>query len=79
MQRAPRLSYTMQAARTRPDDLWKHCRDPIKAPLLQRLQHNPELFDKAVSIFGYILKVYFEAPSLSTSTPNEIHFFSVHG
>lgn len=38
-------------------DLWRHTREPIKAPLLQRLQKQTESFEQAVSIFTYILRV----------------------
>lgn len=56
--RAPRRTSTMMSVRrANQEDLWRHTREPIKAPLLQRLQREKEPFDWAVAIFTYILKV----------------------
>lgn len=52
-----RSSAIMSVRRTNNDDLWRHTREPIKAPLLQRLQHEKEPFEQAVAVFTYILKV----------------------
>lgn len=52
-----RSSAIMSVRRTHSDDLWRHTREPIKAPLLQRLQYEKEPFEEAVSVFTYILKV----------------------
>lgn len=40
------------------EELWKHTRDPIKAPLLKRLQIDRLKCDTAVTLFSLILKVF---------------------
>lgn len=54
---APRMSYSISSARTQSDDLWRHSRNPIKQPLLNKLQQDRELFDQAVVMYTEILKV----------------------
>lgn len=54
---ARRASAIMSVRRAQMDDIWRHTRDPIKAPLLQRLQRDPDAFESAVSAFTYIMKV----------------------
>lgn len=49
--------------RANPDDLWRHSRDPLKAPLLLKLQNNGELCNLAVNIFTLILKFMGDLPS----------------
>lgn len=39
------------------DDLWRHTRDPLKRPLLQRLQTERDAFGTAVTMFATILRV----------------------
>lgn len=39
------------------EELWSHTRQPMKAPLLAKLQKDNELFDLAVVTFTIILKV----------------------
>lgn len=38
-------------------ELWRHGRDPIKRPLLQRLQSERAAFEAAVTMFATILRV----------------------
>lgn len=47
----------MTARKTTQEELWRHTREPIKAPLLQKLQRQKEPFEQAVIIFNIILKV----------------------
>lgn len=49
--------------RTNPDDLWRHSRDPLKAPLLLKLQNTGESSNLAVNIFILILKFMGDLPS----------------
>jgi len=44
------------------EELWRHTREPIKAPLLQKLQKQKELSDQAITIFTYILKYMGDLP-----------------
>ncbi|XP_052868505.1 myosin-VIIa-like [Anopheles cruzii] len=44
------------------EDLWKHTRDPMKAPLLKRLQNDRAKCDTAVSLFTLILKYMGDLP-----------------
>lgn len=53
-----RASAMMSVRRAQMDDIWRHTRDPIKAPLLQRLQREPDSFEKAVTMFTFIMKVF---------------------
>lgn len=43
------------------DELWRHGRDPIKRPLLQRLQTERGAFEAAVTMFATILRVSYSA------------------
>lgn len=47
----------MAARKTTQEELWRHTREPIKAPLLQKVQRLQEPFEQAVTIFNLILKV----------------------
>lgn len=47
----------MQVRKTTQEEMWRHTREPIKAPLLQKLQRLKEPFEQAVTIFTLILKV----------------------
>lgn len=38
------------------EELWRHTRDPMRFPLLLKLQKEKVLFQKAVTCFAYILK-----------------------
>lgn len=53
-----RTSTIMSVRRSQMDDIWRHTRDPIKAPLLQRLQREPISFESAVTMFTYVMKVF---------------------
>lgn len=48
--------------RANPDDLWRHSRDPLKAPLLLKLQNAGDLSNVAVNIFIQILKFMGDLP-----------------
>lgn len=39
------------------EELWRHTREPMKAPLLQKLQHDKVQSEIAVTVFTLILKV----------------------
>lgn len=54
---ARRRSTIMSVRRSQQDDIWRHTRDPIKAPLLRKLQTDSDAFETAVSMFTLILKV----------------------
>ncbi|XP_050076412.1 myosin-VIIa-like isoform X2 [Anopheles maculipalpis] len=44
------------------EELWKHTRDPMKAPLLERLKNDRAKCDTAVMIFTFILKYMGDLP-----------------
>ncbi|XP_040163655.1 myosin-VIIa-like isoform X1 [Anopheles arabiensis] len=48
--------------RTTVEELWKHTRDPMKAPLIERLQNDRAKCDTAVMIFTLILKYMGDLP-----------------
>ena len=48
--------------RANPDDLWRHSRDPLKAPLHLRLQNQGDLSNQAVEIFTLIQKYMGDLP-----------------
>ncbi|XP_057328761.1 myosin-VIIa-like [Microplitis mediator] len=51
------------ARRTVPENLWKHTRTPLKAPLLNKVCENKELFQLALEIFTSILRYMGDLPS----------------
>ncbi|XP_051155446.1 myosin-VIIa-like [Leptopilina boulardi] len=55
-------SITM-AKRTASETLWKHTREPLKAPLLTKLVEQNDLAQHAVNIFSNILKYMGDLPS----------------
>ncbi|XP_015589004.1 myosin-VIIa [Cephus cinctus] len=64
------------AKRNVPEELWRHTRDPIKAPLLAKLGENNELSHQAVTAFMNILKYMGDLPShrqrIGTEYTNQI-------
>lgn len=48
--------------RTGAEELWRHTREPMRAPLLLKLQKEKELFDKAITCFAYILRYMGDLP-----------------
>ncbi|XP_058123713.1 myosin-VIIa-like isoform X2 [Anopheles ziemanni] len=44
------------------EELWRHTRDPMKAPLLQRIQKDRVKCDTAVMIFTFIMKYMGDLP-----------------
>ncbi|KAL5279589.1 hypothetical protein ACFFRR_003901 [Megaselia abdita] len=69
---APRMSYSISAAKTQTDDLWRHSRDPIKQPLLNKLQQDRELFDQAVVMYTQILKYMGDIPARGIVNTDDI-------
>lgn len=51
----------MHTIKSKAEDLWRHSRDLLKAPLLKKLQQDQELFEKAVIMFNHIMKVSHSA------------------
>ncbi|KAG8034767.1 hypothetical protein G9C98_007843 [Cotesia typhae] len=49
--------------KTLPENLWKHTRAPIKAPLLKKVCENKELFPLTLEIFTNILRYMGDLPS----------------
>ena len=60
------------AKRNRPDDLWRHNREPLKQPLLKKLLNKDELAGEACLGFHAILKYMGDLPSRRTRTGNEL-------
>lgn len=50
----------MNTLRRQHGNLWSYTREPIKAPLLMKLQEQSDKFDKAVEIFVWIMRVLLE-------------------
>ena len=66
-------SLTLASARRgRGDELWRHSREPIKLPLLEKLMNKDELREESCSIFHAILKYMGDLPSRRTRTGNEL-------
>lgn len=53
------------------DELWRHSRDPIKQPLLRKLQAKEELAEEACFAFSAILKYMGDLPSKRPRLGNE--------
>ncbi|XP_055389301.1 myosin-VIIa isoform X2 [Condylostylus longicornis] len=64
-------------AKRNPDEIWRYSRDPIKAPLLRKLQSKEELAEEACFAFAAILKYMGDLPSKRPRMGNEItdHIF----
>ena len=60
------------ATRSNRDDLWRHSRDPLKLPLLKKLQNKEELSQEACAAFTAILKYMGDLPSKRTRSGNEL-------
>lgn len=54
-----------------PDDLWRHSRDPLKAPLLLKLQNCGDLSNLAVNIFTMILQFMGDLPRDKTDVDTD--------
>ncbi|XP_008207626.1 myosin-VIIa [Nasonia vitripennis] len=54
------------------EELWKHTREPIKAPLLAKLSNKDKQFQQAIKIFTNILRYTGDLPSNRQSTATEI-------
>ncbi|XP_059221486.1 myosin-VIIa [Stomoxys calcitrans] len=55
-------SVGLHSIRSDADELWRHSRNLLKAPLLKQLQQDYELFELAVSMFQNILKYMGDIP-----------------
>lgn len=62
---------TLSSGRRSVDDLWRHSRDPIKQPLLKKLQMKEELAEEACFAFSAILKYMGDLPSKRPRLGNE--------
>ncbi|KAJ4431375.1 hypothetical protein ANN_19972 [Periplaneta americana] len=51
------------AKRSAPEELWKHSREPLKQPLLEKLLENEELAMEACSAFTAVLKYMGDLPT----------------
>lgn len=64
------------ARRTAPEVLWKHTREPMKAPLLSKLGDKANVAQEAIGIFTNILKYMGDLPShrqrIGTEYTNQI-------
>ncbi|XP_037882084.1 myosin-VIIa-like [Glossina fuscipes] len=56
------------------EDLWRHSRNLLKAPLLKNLQEDPDLFDLAVAMFNSILKYMGDIPTGKQSSSIDLIF-----
>ncbi|KAI5704932.1 hypothetical protein M8J75_010185 [Diaphorina citri] len=54
---------TLNPARRSGDDLWRHTREPMKMPLLRKLQAKEELAEEACFAFTAILKYMGDLPA----------------
>ncbi|XP_055346543.1 myosin-VIIa-like [Paramacrobiotus metropolitanus] len=54
------------------EELWKHTREPIKLPLLKKIQVKDELSQEACSAFQAIMKYMGDLPSKKSRVSNEL-------
>lgn len=57
------------------EDLWRHSREPMKAPLLKKLQRETERFQAAIVMFNTILKYMGELPRSHNNALNTDSIF----
>ncbi|XP_075149189.1 unconventional myosin-VIIa ck [Haematobia irritans] len=71
------VSKTLTLSSKRSEEIWRYSRDPIKAPLLRKLQAKEELAEEACFAFAAILKYMGDLPSKRPRMGNEItdHIF----
>jgi len=60
------------ARRPAQDELWRHSRDPLKMPLLQKLISSKELSAEAVNMFQACLKYMGDIPYRTNRSVNEL-------
>ena len=68
--------HTINTLRKQKGNLWSYSREPIKAPLLMKLQTDNELFDRAVQIFVFIMKYMGDLPQIKAQQLNTDEIFS---
>lgn len=59
------------AKRSTQEELWKHSREPLKKPLLQKLMENEELAAEACTAFTAVLKYMGDLPTRRTHASTE--------
>ncbi|XP_046806985.1 myosin-VIIa isoform X1 [Lucilia cuprina] len=64
----------LHSVRSDGDELWRHSRNLLKAPLLKQLQYEQELFELSVIMFQNILKYMGDIPSGKQPTNTDIIF-----
>ncbi|XP_046961543.1 myosin-VIIa isoform X1 [Vanessa cardui] len=62
---------TLSTAKRGAEELWRHAREPIKQPLLKKLQAKEELAEEACFAFTAILKYMGDLPSKRPRIGNE--------
>ncbi|XP_026746003.1 LOW QUALITY PROTEIN: myosin-VIIa-like [Trichoplusia ni] len=62
---------TLSTAKRESEELWRHSREPIKQPLLKKLQAKEELAEEACFAFTAILKYMGDLPSKRPRIGNE--------
>uniref|UniRef100_A0A1A9W1S0 Myosin motor domain-containing protein n=1 Tax=Glossina brevipalpis TaxID=37001 RepID=A0A1A9W1S0_9MUSC len=67
-------SSSLHAIKAKDEDLWRHSRSLLKAPLLKNLQENRDLFDLAVVMFNNILKYMGDVPTGKQSSFTDLIF-----
>jgi myosin-7 len=60
------------ARRAGKDELWRHSREPIRQPLLKKLQNKEGLVEDASFIFTSILKYMGDVPHKRSKIGNEL-------
>jgi len=59
------------AKRSTQEELWKHSREPLKKPLLQKLMEHEELAVEACAAFTAVLKYMGDLPTRRTRASTE--------
>jgi myosin-7 len=59
------------AKRSKEEELWKHSREPLKKPLLQKLMEHEKLAVEACTAFTAILKYMGDLPTRRTRASTE--------
>jgi myosin-7 len=59
------------AKRSTQEELWKHSREPLRKPLLQKLMEHEELAVEACTAFTAVLKYMGDLPTRRTRASTE--------